>query len=81
MPANNTPMNCRHNSYVSEAVNEDVLLALKGDPCQSLHPQEGACGAGCGSWLLISTLHTEGGKKAFPFKMLSVTHLKKHPTN
>lgn len=48
---NNTPVNCncRHNSYVSEAVSEDVLLALKDDPCQKLHPQEGACGAGCGS--------------------------------
>lgn len=48
---NNTPVNCncRHNSYVSEAVSEDVLLALKDDPCHKLHPQEGACGAGCGS--------------------------------
>lgn len=55
---------CRHNSYVSEAVTGDVLLALKGDPCQSLLPQEGACSADSNQYLNYTL---KGEKRLFSF--------------
>lgn len=63
-------MSCsyRHNSNVSEAVSEDVLLALKDDTCQSLHPHQVPVvldGAADYKYL-TSTL--KGEKRLFNFK-------------